>query len=449
MIRSISKRLSGGLAGHAALYIGAAAANAAIPFLLLPLIARWLGPGDFGVIGSFVAIVNVLVLLVGLNAYGFVSVGYYRDGPHTLPRLVGAAVAIILFSSMLVGMAGLLGAGMIERLTQIGRNWLWTLFAAATGQAIVAVGLTVAQTIRRPIIYGALQIGYGLSLAILALILVGAIGMGWAGRALAQALAAVGVASGALVWLSATARITTTVDGAILRRALRFGVPLLPHSFAAVAMGSMDRLALSGGFAPAVVGHYFLALQISSVFTALAAAVNQAWVPWLYERLARNDSAAWKEIRRVIRVGGALLILGAAGMALLAKPLVLFVGGSTYLAATTSLRILAFYAACQAWYTLISAFLFYGERSRTLSALTVSVAVLQAALIALLVCWGAAGVASALLGSSLVGAIVISLVVRRFATDHRPAWRAGPGSEEPAFGPKGVVEPIAPVGRGQ
>lgn len=419
MIRSLFRRASGGLVGHAAVYVGAAAANAAIPFLLLPLIARWLGPSDFGVIGSFVAIVNVLILLIGLNAYGFVSVGYYRDGAQTLPRLVGAAMTIIVAAAAVVGLAMWIGAGAIERLIQIDRAWLWTLLAAATGQAILAVGLSVAQTIRKPFVYGALQVGYGLLLGILAIILVGAVGMGWPGRALAQALAALALAAGALIWLRASGRITTAIGSATLRRALWFGLPLLPHSFAAVAMGSMDRLALGDSFPPTVVGHYFLALQLASAFTAFAAALNQAWVPWLYERLARNDVAAWAEIARTIRIGGLLLLAAVAAMALLATPLVLIVGGESYLPATTPLRLLACYAGCQAWYTLMSAFLFYAERPRLLSVLTVSTAIVQGGLIMLFVQWGATGVAGALLVSTFVAVIVISLVVGRFAASHR------------------------------
>jgi O-antigen/teichoic acid export membrane protein len=147
--------------------------------------------------------------------------------------------------------------------------------------------------------------------------------------------------------------------------------------------------------------------------------VNQAWVPWLYERLARDDDHARAEIRRTIQAGSILLIAGAVVMALLATPLVLLVGGSPYLPATQPLRILAFYAAFQAWYTLMSAFIFYAERTRLMSTLTVVVALLQAALIALLVRWGATGVAMALLGSSLFAAIAISLVVLRLAASYR------------------------------
>lgn len=409
----MSKHVSGGFIGSAAIYVVAAVVNAGIPFLLLPLIARWLGPADFGVIGSFVAIVNVLILLVGLNAYGFVSVSFYRDGPETLPPLAGAAVAIILVASLIVGLAVALGASAIERSVGIDRGWLWTLLAAATGQAVVAVGLTVAQTLRRPLAYAAMQISYGLALALLAVVLVGAWGMGWEGRALAQALAALGIAAAALAWLRSTGRLTVAMGRANLSRALNFGIPLLPHSFAAVAMGSMDRLALGATFGPATIGQYFLALQIASAFTALAAAVNQAWVPWLYERLSRGDAASRGEIEAAARSGGLVLIAAACVLALLAEPIVLLVGGSSYAPATLPLRFLAFHAAGQAWYMLMSAFLFYAERTRLLSTLTICAAVLQAALIAILVPRGATGVAAALAAGSCVAAIAMSLFALR------------------------------------
>lgn len=418
------RRVSQELVGHAALYILAAALNAAIPFLLLPLIARWLGPADFGVIGSFVALVNVLVLLIGLNAYGFVGVGYYRDGAHTLSRLVGAATLIILSTTVLIGIVVLVGADAIDRLTGIDRSWLWTLVAAATGQAIIAVGLSVAQTIQRPAIYGAAQVGYGLTLAVGAVALVGAFHMGWPGRALAQAVAALGTAMGLLSWLRATGRMTIAVDRDMVVRALQFGIPLLPHSFAAAAMGSMDRLALNGDFPPEVVGQYFLALQIASIFTAFAAAVNQAWVPWLYARLARNDGAAWTEIRHVVQIGGVLLVIGALSMAALANILVTIVGGEAFAPAVWPLRILAFYAALQSWYTLMSAFLFYAKKPKLLSTLTVLSAAMQALMIVLLVRWGAVGISMALVATAAASALAMSVVVQRYARRHRFAGPA-------------------------
>jgi O-antigen/teichoic acid export membrane protein len=387
--------------------------NAAIPFLLLPLVARWLGPADFGVIGSFLAIVSVLVMLVGLNAYGFVSISYYRDGAETLPGVVGAALTVIISTSAIVGIFGMLAAGTIEQWIAIDTAWLWTLLASATGQAILAVGLTVAQTIRRPFIYASFQLGYGIVMGVMTVILVGGVAMGWPGRALAQAVAALAIGGGAVAWLRVTGRMTLAVDRVMLRRVLAFGVSLLPHAMAAVAMGSMDRLALGSGFVPVVVGHYFLALQLASVFMVVAAAVNQAWVPWLYERLSRGDAVARREVLVAIRLGGILLVVGAVTLGLLAVPVVVLIGGEAFRPAALPLRILAAYAALQAWYTLLSAFLFYAERTKLMSGVTTVVAIVQGVLILALLSWGAAGVATALLLSAILGGGVISVIVAR------------------------------------
>lgn len=418
MIRYLRRLSANGLVGDAAVYIGASAMSALIPFLLLPLLARWLGPADFGVIGSFIAIANVLVMLVGLNSYGFASVAYFRDGPQALSEAVAAAVTIILIASVLVGVGGWIAQSAVERFTEIDRAWLWTLLAAATGQALIAVGLAVAQTIRRPPVYGAIQIGYGLVLAIFAILFVGGFDMGWPGRALAQGAAAVLISAAVLGWLKRTGRLTLFAGRTMLARALSFGISLLPHSFAAVAMVSMDRIILAGRSSPEIVGQYFLALQIASVFAAFAAAVNQAWVPWLYERLARNEDRDWEEIIRTLSVGSALLLVGAALMAALATPLVLLVGGLPYMPAAAPLRILACYGAFQALYTLISAFLFYAERTRLLSGVTVTAAVVQGGLI-LVVGWGAVGVATALAASSIIALAILATVAYRIAVAHR------------------------------
>lgn len=403
-----------GFVGHALIYVGAAGLTALIPFLTLPLIARWLGPSDFGIAGTFVAIVNVLILFVSLNTSGFISVGFYRDGVGTLPRLVTAVVAVILATSATLLLLGFSFAGAIESATGIGRPWLWTIVASAAGQSLLAIGFTVAQTTKRPLVYSALQIGYGAAMAGLTLVLVGVSGMGWAGRAVGQALAALLMAGLAIWWLAGSGMMSKKVERDSIRTTLLFGIPLLPHSFAAVAMGSMDRFALGLEFSPAVVGHYYLALQISSVFGVGAAAINQAWIPWLYERLARGEEGDLRDIRRAVWTGSGLLIVGAIAMAVLAEPLVALVGGNAYRMSIAPLRILGFYQILFAWYSLMCGFLFYRGATHAISIMTVCVATVQGLMIWALLGHGASGVALGMLVSGLAGAVAVAIVVTRW-----------------------------------
>ncbi|MDA9882108.1 hypothetical protein N9C33_04855, partial [Crocinitomicaceae bacterium] len=53
--------------------------NASIPFLLLPVLTRYLDPSDYGVLSNFNAIANFMVPLVGINLMASVQVQYIKE----------------------------------------------------------------------------------------------------------------------------------------------------------------------------------------------------------------------------------------------------------------------------------------------------------------------------------------------------------------------------------
>ncbi len=388
------------LAGHALIYIGATAINSAIPFILLPFLTRWLGAADFGIVGVYVALVNVLGVLVGLSTHGLVSVVYYRDGPEAMPPHVGAALGVV--ATMASAMMALvwLFRGFVARESGIDEAWLWTIVAAAAGQFVVFVVLAAFQTRQQPFRYGAMQISYALLLFALSIVLIGEADMGWRGRLLGQATAATIAAALGLVWLSRTGAISWSMRRWPMGAAFAFGLPLIPHALGAVAMSSVDRLALGSGVGPAAVGRYYVAVQLASVLVVVATALNQAWLPWLYERLARNDDAARRTVVKATYGVFALIALAGAGLALVAPWLVPLIAGPGFEAAVGILRLLGPASALSAMYLFVAGYLFYEKRTGVLSGVTVTVAVIQIALsFALVRSGGTHGVATATLVS--------------------------------------------------
>jgi O-antigen/teichoic acid export membrane protein len=214
-----------------------------------------------------------------------------------------------------------------------------------------------------------------------------------------------------------------------IRSSLRFGVPLLPHSLAAVVMLSTDRLVLASTGGPAQVGVYYLGYQIASLLLLLGTALNQAWFPWLYARLAKNGAAEQREIRRALLGIGAFLVVAALGIALLAPLLVSVAGGAHFDQSIGPLRLLAPAMACQAWYLFVSGFLFYHGRTGLLSIITCSVAALQVGLMVMLSRYGILGVASAVLITGLAYASATTFAGIRIHPLNKPSPTAG---DEPA-----------------
>ena len=96
------------------IYIGAAAVNVLVPFAVLPWLTRWLGPEGFGTVGTLIAMISVSLVLVGLNTNAQVSVTYFRDGPASMPRQIGATLAVLAFTGILLLIGLQLNAGRIS-----------------------------------------------------------------------------------------------------------------------------------------------------------------------------------------------------------------------------------------------------------------------------------------------------------------------------------------------
>ncbi|WIW95941.1 oligosaccharide flippase family protein [Altererythrobacter rubellus] len=403
--------------GQGTIYLFGSMLSAAVPFLLLPFLARWLGPADFGVVGNFVSLVGVLGAAIGLSTHGYIPVAYYRDGPQSLGQVVGGVTGISL-----MGLGGALFlvtlfGGPIEAFSLIPAEWLWLVALAAAGQFLIAAALAVFQTLQRPWAYITLQISYAALLSALSVALILFTKFGWEGRAMGQVIAVSLVVAVAFLYLSVRIPIDWRPSYWPLRKLLRFGAPLLPHAMAAIAMASMDRFILTSVEGARQLGFYVAAAQIASLVIMAATAGNQAWLPWLYGRLAANSDTADRELVRMTYLVFACLLATALGLILITPWLMPFVAGSQFVGAVPLLRLLALATAMNAAYLFVAAHLFYHERTGLLSVVSLTAAVFQFAVTYVLgKCLGVEGVA----GGTAIGALFYWLLTWTVAARQRP-----------------------------
>lgn len=421
--------MSRSLASSSAIYIGSAALSAIVPLAVLPLIARWLGPADFGIVGAYLALVNVCTVLAGLGAHGIISVVHFREDPKAVPAYVSAALRVLIATgSGLITLLWLFG-GPLEGVTAVPAAWIWTAGLAAMGHFVVALTLAVLQARGQAVHYGVLQVSLTAGWGLVTLCLIGALGMGWTGRALGQLIAVGLVAALALWWLHRDGSLSRRSEPLPLGPVLRFSIPLLPHSLAAVALANADRMLLGGLADTEAAGQYFAAFQIASVLTVGAAALNQAWVPWLYSRLAEpNRPQSCAVVRTTYAIYG-LLLAGAAVMALTASWLVPLIAGHQFQAASALLLWLAPASALSGMYYFVTNYLFYTSRTGLLSSITIACSLFQIALMLWLIPrMGAKGAAIATLSSALVYWLAVWTAAHRVCP---MPWRLAPTGSNP------------------
>ena len=389
------------LSGHAAIYVGSAGLNAIFPFLLIPLLTRWLGAADFGTVAAFLAALNLAVVLTGLSAHGLISVAYFREGTATLPSQTGAAVGVLSGMTLFACLLVMAVPESIAMRSGLPKPWLFVVLACSFGQFLLTIALAVFQTRRQPYRFAAVQLGYGAGVALLTVALIGGLGMDWRGRAAAQAAAALILGLVTLIALTRASALTWRIKSWPIGATLAFGLPLLPHALGAAVLANVDRFVLNDKVGAVALGHYFLAVQISSVFLVLATAVSQAWQPWLFERLASGTLGARRQVVRATYAACALFVGGATALVVLAPVFVPLIAGPGFEPTVQYVRILAPAAACQGLYIFFTAFIFYERRTSLQSAITVAAAIVQTTLtLTMASTAGAIGVAYATLVSS-------------------------------------------------
>ena len=87
------------LVSHSLIYLVSTILNSTIPFLLLPVLTRYLTPEDYGIIVTFQLIVAVLTATIPLNLNGAISVQFFKIDLEVLKKYIGNSIIITFLSA--------------------------------------------------------------------------------------------------------------------------------------------------------------------------------------------------------------------------------------------------------------------------------------------------------------------------------------------------------------
>lgn len=399
---------------RAGVYVASALTSALIPFLLLPILARALGPADYGLVGAFTGLVALAAVLVGLSTHGVLTTTYFRVEEAKYNRHFAACLWIAALTAPTLWLVSVLSGDTLERLTGISASWAWALVGAAGGQFLLSVSLAVCQVRGRAFLFAGLQIANSAFNLGLTLLLVFAFSRGWEGRAIAQCAATLAVGLVGLFVVNLGHAPPLRTDRETVVRTMKFGAPLVPHALAAALMGSIDRLILLSLTDAAAAGRYFAAFQVASVISLTSSAINQALAPWLFRNLSTPTDATPVLIVRVSYMVLGLLIVQGVGLAVLAEPVIRLAGGAAFVEAAPLVRILAIAMTLNGAYYLFTNYIFYVHRTHLLSMVTVTVAAVQAlTTVALVHLMGVSGAAWAAVVANLLFAAGVWAIASR------------------------------------
>ncbi|MGU5758132.1 lipopolysaccharide biosynthesis protein [Aeromonas caviae] len=376
-----------GLLKRSSIYLLSNILNALIPFLLLPVLTRYLTPNEYGQISMFQLLVTGLAALTGLNAVGAANRKFYDSSDKSsLALFNGVCVHILVFSTFLLGFIVFLLSEKLSQWLNIPESWIYFAIIISTANFIIQFRLGQWQIREKAVSFGVMQVSQSIIIMVLSLCLIIWLQQGASGRV--DALLATTVIYGFLGFIllyrdSLILLFPLRIE--FLKEALYFGVPLVPHVMGVFFLSSIDRFVINQTLGVSETGIYMLAVQLSLGIAVVFDAINKALVPWLFSTLADNNP---QQLQRVVKLTYLFFItVFALGcLSFLVGPwVVTWIAGEKYQRASEVIGWLCLGQAFGGMYLVVANYIFYMKSTGKLSIITITCGIINVFLLLYLI----------------------------------------------------------------
>ncbi|WLR44323.1 flippase [Bacillus carboniphilus] len=388
--------------------------NASIPFLLLPVLTRYLSPEEFGVYSMFKVFVGLVFSVIGIGINGAITRMYYEKDDIDFPSYIGNSVILVTISTTIIFLLFAVAPDFISSISSLPNSWIWLIIVTSYGKVLFQLILVVWQVKFRPISFGLFQVSQTVINFAISLVFVISLYMGWKGPILAEAISFGLFGLFSLLFLRKNKSLSFNLNKQYMKHALKFGIPLIPHVLGMYIITASDRFFINNMVGVYEVGIYATGYQVGMILMILQDSFNKAWVPWLFERLKENDFEFKRKIVKITYVYFVTILFIAFILSLLSPWLLSFLVGEEYRNASVYIAWLAFGYAFNGMYKMVTNYIFYVEKTIYLAYVTGVTAIINIGLNFLLIKMnGAVGASQATMIAYMISFILTWLISSR------------------------------------
>lgn len=370
--------------------------NSGIPFLLLPILTRYLTPEDYGMIATYNTFVGVLSVFVGLSMSGAVGVSFFHLKQEELKKYIGNVFNILLITISLVLLIVMLFQPILIERLKLPVFWLYIAILVAWMQMITAINLTLWRSQQKAKPFAFYEMSQTLFNISLSLFLIIGLHYGWEGRVAGTAMAAIifGLLSIVFIYKRGYAALNYSVE--YMKDALTFGIHLIPHQMALWMRSGVDILLITSLVGVSQTGLYSVGFQFGMVVGIFAHAFNNAFSPYLYEKLQNITPEIQKNLVKFTYIYFVGIVIFAMALSTFFIWLLPYFLGEKFQGASEYIYWISLAYAFQGMYLMVVNYIFYAKKNHLLSMVTTSTSVFHVVLsYALIHHYGAVGAAYA------------------------------------------------------
>jgi O-antigen/teichoic acid export membrane protein len=305
---------------------------------LLPLYTNVLSKEEYGALAMITAAKGIIDMFSNLNIHSGVARDYYEKNINRT-NIISTGFFSILSFSLFVMFALIFTRDFWEiNVLNVGnydKAFLYMLFTIPAGSLFSYFGILTRYK-QKAIMYSIgnlLQLIIQISLTIFFILIIrtGIVGVFY------------GMLAGELVgivffFILNREYVKFTFNRKLLTRVLKYSMPTLPAILAIWADSNLGQIFIGKYISLADAGVYSIALRVASVYLLIRIALENVWLPFVFENLYKNTFE--KDVMRLYNAATIVLLIISLNVSVLSEYIVLILSTPEYISAALILTLL-------------------------------------------------------------------------------------------------------------
>ena len=275
----------------------------AMSFILLPIVSFYMPPDELGLATNFTVITTLVSLFAGLAVVNSMPYFFYEQDIDENSSMISNMLVLCTILCLGLGAIITFFHQVVFHYLQLSLYIQIFCVVYVIGLLISQISLTLMRLENKPRQFACLQIFQIVFHAIAVVFFVIALKGGGIGKIYAETT--VYVTMGAIHFLLLVRKNILKIRWCTrwIKKLLKFGIPLLPHSISFWLKSGMDKVFITTYCGLQYNGLYSMAISISAIYTMLVQSFFNAYTPYIQKRLASFDDGGnhWEDKLSIVK----------------------------------------------------------------------------------------------------------------------------------------------------
>ena len=404
------------------IYIASGLLLKCFSFFLLPLYTYYLTTDDYGINALSTSFIETAGFIVAFSLFSAVMRFYVdlKDEPEKQKRFYGTISLFVFISSIFFSIVFTLFRTSLSRLVFAGIAYYPIIFACLISlvfhcqHSIFDSILRSQQQAKKSSL---LSIAFFVINTLLTIILICIFKLGAFGVILANGIACIICTFYMIAYMLKTGQITYCLDLNLLKDALRYSLPIMPHNLSTHIAILFSQVLIGDIISLGSLGIYSVASKFGNLADTIQVYVDRAYGPWFYEVMHDGGEDSKSKLRETVQLLISFIGLFFLVIALLSHDCIVLFINSNYVESWKYVPfIILVFTIKTMYYFYVEILFYYKQASKYLFTATVAGSILNIVLSFLMIpIWGIVGAILSNAFSMLVRVVIVVFISKRFA----------------------------------